>query len=125
MIGIAADDRMVLELAEAARERDVLGARDVLVAQEQHLVLEQQRADLGEQRVVARGVAEVHVGELGADRAGQRLDADRSACGAGRQPVLAVLMSSPRPCAQTTKIDEPVVLRDSRSRCACAASCRL
>ena len=37
--GIAAGDRMVLELAEVAREGDVLGARDVLVAEEQHLVL--------------------------------------------------------------------------------------
>ena len=46
MIGIAAGDRVVLELAEVARERDVLGARDVLVAEEQHLVLQQQRADL-------------------------------------------------------------------------------
>ena len=54
MLGVAAGDRMILELAEAARERDVLGARDVLVAQEQHLVLEQQRPDLGEQVVVAR-----------------------------------------------------------------------
>ena len=44
MVRVAADDRMVLELAEAARERDVLGTRDVLVAQEQDLVLEQQRA---------------------------------------------------------------------------------
>jgi hypothetical protein len=37
---------MVLELAEVPRERDVLRARDVLVAEEQHAVLEQQRADL-------------------------------------------------------------------------------
>ena len=48
MVRIAARDRMVLEFAEAPREGDVLGARDVLVAEEQHLVLEQQRADLGE-----------------------------------------------------------------------------
>ena len=35
-------------------EGDVLGAGDVLVAEEQHLVLQQQRLDLGEQLVVAR-----------------------------------------------------------------------
>ena len=32
-------DRVVLELAEALGEGDVLGAGDVLVAEEQHLVL--------------------------------------------------------------------------------------
>ena len=79
VVGIAAGDRMILELAEVPRERDVLRARDVLVAEEQHLVLEQQRADLGEQRGVARGDAEIDVGELGADRAGERLDLDGSA----------------------------------------------
>ena len=52
---------MILERAEAPGESDVLGASDVLVAEEQHLVLEQQRPDLGEQGVVARGVAEVDV----------------------------------------------------------------
>ena len=70
---------MILELAEVARERDVLGARDVLVAEEQHPVLEQQRADLRDEPGVARRDAEVDVGELGADRAGQRLDLDRAA----------------------------------------------
>jgi hypothetical protein len=40
---------VVFEVAEVAGERHVLGARDVLVAEEQHLVLEQQRADLGHQ----------------------------------------------------------------------------
>ena len=79
MIRIAAGDRMVLELAEVAGEGDVLGAADVLVAEEQHLVLQQQGADLGDQVGVARGVAEVDVRELRADRAGQRLDPDASA----------------------------------------------
>ena len=79
MVRIAAGDRVVLELAEVPREGDVLGARDVLVAEEQDLVLEQQRADLGDEAGVARRSAEVHVGELRADRAGQRLDLDRAA----------------------------------------------
>ena len=43
------------------------------------LCLQQQRTDLGDEPGVARRDAEVHVGELGADRAGQRLDLDRSA----------------------------------------------
>ena len=67
MVAVAADHRVILELAEATREGDVLGAREVLVAQEQHLVLEQERPDLGEQRIVARRVAEVDVVQLGAD----------------------------------------------------------
>ena len=54
MVGVAAERRVILERAEPLGERDVLGAGDVLVAQEQHLVLEQQCADLGEQGVVAR-----------------------------------------------------------------------
>ena len=41
MIGIAAGDRMILERAEALGERDVFGARDVLIAQEQDLMPEQ------------------------------------------------------------------------------------
>jgi hypothetical protein len=73
MIRVAAHDGMILELAEATCERDVLGARDVLVAQEQHAVLEQQRPDLGEQRVVARRVAEIDVEELGTDVARELL----------------------------------------------------
>ena len=46
MVGIAPGHRVILELAEMARERDVLGPRDVLIAEEEHAVLEQQRADL-------------------------------------------------------------------------------
>jgi len=49
MIGVAPGDRMVLELAKVASKADVLPARDVLVAEEQHLVLQQQRPDLGHQ----------------------------------------------------------------------------
>ena len=71
MVRIAAQRRMILELAEAPRKGDVLGARDVLIAQEQHLVLEQQRLDFCKQRVVARSVAETDAEQLGADAASQ------------------------------------------------------
>ena len=57
MVRIAAGHRVVLEIAKAAGERDVLGARDVLAVKEQHLVLEEQCANLCEQCVVARNVA--------------------------------------------------------------------
>jgi hypothetical protein len=49
----------------------VVGPADVLVAQEQHLVLEQQRTDLVEEAVVARGMCQVHADELGSDAGGQ------------------------------------------------------
>ncbi|MNN94684.1 hypothetical protein D3C81_2133530 [compost metagenome] len=53
MLRITAGDRMILQLAETASKGNVFGAGDVLVAQEQHLVLQQQRLDLGEQAGVA------------------------------------------------------------------------
>ena len=106
------------------RERDVLGARDVLVAEEHDLVLEQQRADFGDELGVARGGAQVHVGELRADRARQRLDLDGAARGDVRGGGCSrhVCRSWIESADQIAKIDEPVVLRASRSRCACAAS---
>ena len=130
ILGIAAGDRMVLELAEVPRERDVLGARDVLVAEEQHAVLEQQRADLGRRaRRRARrrrgstldsSAPIVQVSGSTLDRAARRrwLPGQRSAL---RWRVMSFLLSVAVP--QIAKIDEPIVLRDSRSRCACAASC--
>ncbi len=43
VVGVAAGDGVVLERTEPLGERDVVGAADVLVAEEQHLVLQQQR----------------------------------------------------------------------------------
>jgi hypothetical protein len=40
MIGIAACDRMVLEFTKPAGKADVLGAGNLLVAEEEHLVLQ-------------------------------------------------------------------------------------
>ena len=74
MLGIAPGHRVILELAEMARKSDVLGPRDVLIAEEEHAVLEQQRADFHHQFRRARGDAEIDVGELGADGARERLD---------------------------------------------------
>ena len=61
---------------EAAGEGNMVSAADVLVAEEQHLVPEQQGADFGDQVGVARGRAQVDVQDLSADRAGQRFHAD-------------------------------------------------
>ncbi len=77
ILRIAARDRMVFELTEVAGERHVFGARDVLVAEEQHAVLQQQRTDLGHQRGVARGDTQVHIRKLGPERTAQRFDLDR------------------------------------------------
>ena len=41
MVRIASRDRMVLKLAEALREGDMLRLADLLIAKEQHLVREQ------------------------------------------------------------------------------------
>ena len=71
MIGVAAGDRMVFELAEMAREGDMLRARDVLVAEEQHLVLQEQGPDLGHQGGVARRSAEVDIAHLCTNGAGE------------------------------------------------------
>jgi len=74
MLGVAVGDRMILELAKMAGEGDMLAAGDVLVAKEEHLVLQQQRPDLGHQPGISCGGAEVDVLHFRADRAGERLD---------------------------------------------------
>ena len=79
MVGIAAGHRMVLQLAEAARKCHMLCARDVLVAEEEHAVPEQQRTDLRHQCVVLGCGGQAHVAELGTDGASQWLDLDRVA----------------------------------------------
>jgi len=58
VIGVAADDRMILQLAEPAGERDVVSGGDVLIAQEEHAVLQEQRFQLSEQGLVSRRVGQ-------------------------------------------------------------------
>ena len=71
MVRVAAGDRMVLELAEVAREGDVLGARDVLVAEEQHPVLEQRARISANRPSSCEASPRFDAEQLGADRAGQ------------------------------------------------------
>jgi hypothetical protein len=54
---IAARDGMVLKLAKVARKSDMLGARNPLVAEEEHSVPEQMRLDLRDKLWLARGDA--------------------------------------------------------------------
>src|SRR3546814_16280700 len=71
ILRIAADDRMVLKIAEAARKSDVLGAAHGLITQEQHFVQQQLSADFGEQAVIEGGVRTNDPGNFGPDGAGQ------------------------------------------------------
>src|SRR4051795_2663969 len=89
VVRIAADDRVVLEGTEPLGEGNVLATGDVLVADEEHLVLQQQRPELGEERVVPRGLGQADVAQLGADARGQRGDLDAAGPdGEGREAVL-------------------------------------
>jgi hypothetical protein len=74
MFRIAAGNGMVLQFAETPRKRNMLGARDVLIAQEQHPVLEQRRTDLGEQTVVVDRIGKIHADQFGADAVRQLVD---------------------------------------------------
>ena len=60
----------------------------LLVAQKQHLVLQQQRTNLGEQRIVVHGVGQVDPVQLGANGTGHRLDAHRARKAAQRRSRL-------------------------------------
>ena len=70
VVGIARHDGVVLKRTETLRELDVLGAGDVLVPEEQHLVRQQQRLELGEKLVAAGDLAQVDTRNLRSDRSG-------------------------------------------------------
>ncbi len=67
MLRIAARDRVVFQLAEAARESDMLSTANVLIAQEQDTVLEQVRPDLGKEAIVVDRVGELDAHQFGAN----------------------------------------------------------
>lgn len=74
VLRVASCHRVVLQLAEATGEGHVFGTAEVLVAQEQHTVLKQLLAQLGEQVVVVNRVGQVDATHLGTDRASQLFD---------------------------------------------------
>ncbi|MCY1404370.1 hypothetical protein D9M71_195770 [compost metagenome] len=74
VLRIAADNRMVLQLAEAASEGHMFGTGDVLVAQKHHTVLDQLGTNLGEQAIVVDGIGQVNADQLCANGAGKLLD---------------------------------------------------
>ena len=74
MVRVAADHRVVFQFAKFAGKGHMLGAGDVLVAEEDHAVLEQRLANLGHQAFIFSGSTQVYVGEFCAYGAGQRVD---------------------------------------------------
>ena len=84
---MTAGDGMIFELAEALGERDVIAARDVLIPQEQDLVPQQCGLDLAEQLVVLGSTRQADADQLGADGAGQGLDAHVGKASGVRYPA--------------------------------------
>jgi hypothetical protein len=74
MIRIAACDGMIFQFSEPARKRNMLGARDLLVAQEHHAVFHQRRTDFRKQAVIVDRIGEMHARQFGADRTRQGFD---------------------------------------------------
>jgi hypothetical protein len=66
VLGVGREERVHLQLAEAPGERHVLGGGQVPVTEEDHLVGEQRRPQLGDRVVVEVG-GQVDAGQLGAD----------------------------------------------------------
>ena len=119
--------RVVLQGTEPFGQCDVFGAGDVLVAEEQHLVLQQQCLQFGEQLVAARDSAEVDVAHLCADRRRQRVYVEGGAglracgsCGDGHCCLAWIGWEGGQD--SRSKTEEPMVRPASRSRCACTAS---
>ena len=65
---------MHLKVAEQSTEGDVLLLGDVLITQHQHLVVEPRFAEFLSR--LGRDVGQIDAGDLGADRGGERMDAD-------------------------------------------------
>jgi hypothetical protein len=89
VLGVASGHRVALQRPEALRQLHVVCPRDVLVAEEEDLVLEQEVLDLAEDRGVIRGVGEADVAQLGADEGGEAVHLD----GAGVGLLLAGLVN--------------------------------
>ncbi|MNF31518.1 hypothetical protein D3C84_122830 [compost metagenome] len=74
VLRVAADNRVVLQLAEAAGEGHVLGTGDVLVAQKHHTVPDQLGTNFGEKAVVVDGIGQVDADQFCTNGAGKLLD---------------------------------------------------
>src|SRR4051794_36999352 len=139
VVRVAAVDRVVLQRPEALGQRDVLAAGDVLVADEEDLVLQEQALELGEQGGVARRLGQADVAQLRADGRRERDDLDVAGAYVERGPRLSldgVVDDGGHDCFSLlwwgggghqdsrTKTEEPTLRPDSRSRWAATASSR-
>jgi hypothetical protein len=77
MIRVATRYGVIFKLAEIPRERDVLGATDVLIAEEQNPVLEKQSSNLRHETSVPCCDPEIDVADLRANGACQLFDTRR------------------------------------------------
>jgi len=64
VLRVTARDRMVFQLAKTAGKGHMLGAAELLLAQEQHLVRQQQAPDVLEQALIPRGVGKLHAAQF-------------------------------------------------------------
>ena len=62
---------MVFQIAKLARKSHMVGAADVLIAQEHHTVLEQGLANFRKQAFVMNRIRQTNTREFRANRAGQ------------------------------------------------------
>ena len=74
MLRVTARHRMIFELAKTTRKGHMFGTAHVLVAQEQHLVHQQQATNLAKQRLVVCSVAQAQANQLSPQRTGQGLN---------------------------------------------------
>jgi hypothetical protein len=77
-------------LAEAPGERRVVGRGQALVAEHQHLVVEEGGVDGGKAGVVE--VGEVEAGDLGAEGAGDRVNRESGAAGLHHVPDTGLIL---------------------------------
>ncbi|MPN31890.1 hypothetical protein SDC9_179365 [bioreactor metagenome] len=88
----------------------MLGTRDVLIAEEQHFVLQQQGANFLGQALVAGRIAEVDAGNLSADAAGQLFDfhglllSTRQGLDAGRRRLMEKFSAQQQPQGLTKRV---------------------
>ena len=103
MLGVPGDERVDLQLAEAAGERHVLGRGDRLAAEHQHLVVEQRLADLGGHLIGQVGL-KIDAAHLSADGGALRRHVDMPERGSGQSGPL-VGQVEPRPEVEPVPVD--------------------
>ena len=95
VVGVALDERVRVELAEPAPERDLLVGGEVLIAEHEDVVFDERGADRGEGGGIDR-CGEIEPADLGTEHAGDRQQVEwgrwvrRWSCGAPGHHVRVV-----------------------------------